>query len=148
MIDAGYLPTWNDVNNASTQDEMERLTAIIENFLKYHFQSNSIVINGIEKNKRGTNIAYESSLLNNSTKRFYSVTTNTTSNSMTVKDLCGTTANVLTNTPEHYNRMATELWIQGTQGTSSATVQSTSYAVVHFIDNVLLYSNSQKQPWQ
>lgn len=163
LEDKGYLPTWADyehyneiAQNGSSAEEVEDAKAkciIIKNriinFLRYHIQDNSIAI-GMAPQARdddGNLIydgKYESMMINPVNKRFYPLNVNFDASQMTVKDVIGTTAKVVT-TAGLYNNICKEYWFSGNG--NSRDIYQTSDAVVHQIDHALIYDASQLTPW-
>lgn len=147
LIDDGLLPTWADYAKYSEDADRGDKAAIaaqeiiatrIENFVRYHFQDNSVYIGGPDV----VNNKYESAKLNESTRRYYWIEVNNT-NGMTVKDYKGNKRNVIT-TDGNYNLTAREYWFTETGTTTRnkiRSIYSSSDAVVHLIDGVLLYED-------
>ncbi len=142
LISNGYLPTWDDyAGDKSKQDTV--VANRIHNFLKYHIQDRAVCINGEPVNGD----TYESGLLNDDTKRFYTYTVSANSEGLTVVDNSGNTRNVV-KTNGLWNKICREYWIKGTPGLQTATLDASSDAVVHEIDGVLFYDETyQKTRW-
>lgn len=146
LIDNHYLPTWEDYAAAKEREDddmCEKIAERIHNFVRYHVQDRAVCING------GTvsGEKYESSKLNPNNNRYYSFTVNADANSYSVTDQLGNTRHVVTNNGL-YNKVCREYWISGTPGTVTATIATSSSAVVHQIDGVLLFDASQKTDWR
>lgn len=148
-IDEGYLPTWEDYeyyyDNYYRSDDTEKQTFgkkacyIIKNriwdFLRYHIQDNSIAIGGPEE----TATAFESTLRNPETNRFYPLTVTSTTSSLTVVDNAGNTRHVNL-TDGLYNNICREYWLSGSGNNRS--IYQASDAIVHQIDGVLKYRSN------
>ncbi len=157
MIDMGYLPTWADYeaySDAVDNGDKNALAAqdsiadIIHSFLRYHIQDNAVYIGGESVN----GVKYESSKLNLKNKRFYSLEVTASRDEMTIKDAwtldqenkgkIGVAHKVIKD-QGFYNKTSREYWFT-TKATSAAVaanrkIYSSSNAVVHQIDGVLLY---------
>ena len=154
LIDDGYLPTWDDVDALTADDfggdkkALEKaqttLTNMINNFLRYHIQDNSVFIAGTPQN----NVRYESSKINPANKRYYSITVNADDNSMTVEDQLGNTRKVLT-ADGLYNIIGREYWFQNRDKTATNQIYQASDVVVHQIDGPLFYEKTQfEKKWR
>lgn len=167
MIDMGYLPTWDDYeaysdavdsgdkNAVAAQDS---IADIIHSFLRYHFQDNAVYIGG----ESVTGAKYESSKLNTRNNRFFSIEVTASNDGMTVKDAwtisqenvgkTGVTRKVITDNG-FYNKTSREYWFT-TKATTAVVaanrkIYSSSNAVVHQIDGVLLYDrDAQFTSWK
>ena len=150
MIDNGYLPTWDDYNNSTSEDEKKVIADRIHNFVRYHIQDNSVYIGG----DKVSNFQYESGKLNPDNNRFYSIYVTQDGNSLSVKDQLGRTykANVAAS-----NKCCREYWVEWGSGVKLDNLSTTSYncsitassnAVLHKIDGVLLYDKKQETKWK
>lgn len=151
LIKSGALPTWEDYESWQDAAESEdpevkehaeaMRTAIknrINDFLRYHIQDKSVVINGEKFNAE----AFESAKLNPANNRFFPLVVTANESTLEVKDNLG---NVRKVTGNFKNKLVREYWIKN-KGKNNAMLDASSYAVVHQIDGVLLYSNDQLQP--
>ncbi len=150
LISSGYLPTWDDYNATSDEDEQDAIADRIHDFVRYHIQDRQVLINGEAVN----NESYESAKLNTTNNRFYAFTVNADKTSYTVEDQLGNVRHVLTD-DGFYNKICREYWISGmpsrltsSTNTASALISSSSNAVVHKIDGVLLFDQSQLTRWK
>ena len=150
LIDKKYLPTWADVDNIEEDDWVSKdmyvkarnvLINRINSFLRYHIQDNAVYVGA----QPVSGELYETSKLNTQTQRFYSLRVVADDNHMTVgygpseQAKLRNVRNVVT-TPGLYNLMCREYWLSGS-GTGRS-INSSSDAVVHLIDGVLLYDDS------
>ncbi|MDO5447755.1 MAG: fasciclin domain-containing protein, partial [Prevotellaceae bacterium] len=155
MIDKDWLPTWQDYNSYSEAADRGDAEAIriqkviasrIQNFVRYHIQDNSVYIGGKPEDKT----KYETSKLNPENNRFYSLEVTANKNGMEVKDYLNVVHKVnMTN--GLYNNTCSEYWIKKTGSnirTQTRYLYATSHAVVHQINGVLLYDESQKTSWK
>jgi uncharacterized surface protein with fasciclin (FAS1) repeats len=169
LIDAGYLPTWDDYNNQIAEewggDEVLAdsaktvLKEIIVNFLRYHIQDNTLMIGMRPETPESgmDHIDYESMLRDVSTGRFMKMAVRHTDDALAVKGLANDAAiyekiglngyaNVV-KTQGLYNNICREYWFKGSQSNlNEATIYYVSGAVVHNIDKPLLYT--EMRPWR
>lgn len=158
------LPTWDDYKayqaiaeqgDADAAIYCKQIAAIIHDFVRYHFQDNSIYINstaGIDN--------YETGKINPANRRFYSLEVTVDSRSLTIKDYLtqaeeketGTSSehrsHVLTGADNLWNRTCCEYWISGSPTSYERTIASSSHVVVHQIDAPLFFSQTQKVGWK
>lgn len=144
LINNGWLPTWDDYNDAVQVEDTERATKIadrIHQFVRYHIQDRAVCIGGEQVDGE----QYESAMLNPANKRYYSFTVTADNNNYTVIDQLGNVRHVMKDATQggFYNKISREYWIKGTPGSEAAILETSSNAVVHMIDGVLLFSNSQ-----
>ncbi len=137
-IDNG-LPTW-DIINALPDDaveEREQLTVKLLNFLRYHFQDNSVFIGGTPLPGQ----VYETATLNSLNNRFYTLTVYADADNLVLRTVRGGTATVLKNTGTNgedlYNIMARNFEFNNSDIQRATAIESSAYAVIHQIDNVL-----------
>lgn len=150
LIDKGYLPTWKeydalaDAEDAGNEDAKKMREVIknrINNFLRYHIQDNSVLIQG-----ENVSQSYETGKLNTKNNRFYTLNVTANASSLTVVDNMGNKCNVVKN-GNFYNKLAREYWISN-KGKANAELTSSSHAVIHKIDGVLLFDKSQLTSWR
>ena len=150
LIDKGYLPTWAqydalaDAEEAGNEEAKKTRAVIktrINNFLRYHIQDNSVLVNGEKVSQ-----SYETGKLNTKNNRFYTLNVTANESSLTVVDNIGNKRQVVKN-GNFYNKLAREYWISN-KGKYNAELTSSSHAVVHKIDGVLIYDNSQLTSWE
>lgn len=143
LIDSGYLPTWDDYNKCNDEALRDTIAARIQDFIRYHIQDNSVYVGAEPIN----NTKYETAKLNTSNNRFYSLEVNSTESGLTVRDQLGNERKVVTS-DKLVNKTAREYWISGARSSMSRSLYSSSDAVIHKIDDVLLFSKSQLTHWQ
>lgn len=154
LHDKGWLPYWSDYEALSddaslTADQLSKARKIvlerIMNFVKYHIQDNSVYISGSPVK----NVKYETSTLNPKNKRFYSVQVSADDSQLTVTDLLGNQRHVVTTSADTYNLMGREYWIENAKNSNHLEMlYNASDVVLHHIDGVLLYDDSQMTSWQ
>lgn len=150
MIDNDYLPTWEDYYNSSDEAEKEKIAEKIRSFLRYHIQDNSVFVGG----DKLTNQPYETAMLNKNNNRFYTLTLTQDGKNLYVKDQVHGTARKVVTTSGSYNIPCREYWIDKDVSATvtsrlsyRAKINSSSHAVVHKIDGVLLHDSSQLSNW-
>lgn len=162
------LPTWDQISDVITNGEAEVQSATdagmseeeilaltrkykfkaqamitcLVNFLKYHFQDNSVFAdhNVVEATK------YETACINDETNRYRSVKISSTGNgTLSVRSVYSTDANGndvegpvrnVTSDPTLKNIMTRD-YTFNTKAKNATTIETSSYAVVHQIDGVL-----------
>lgn len=152
MIAAGNLPTWEDYDATKDESEKRKISALIRNFIRYHFQDNSIYIGGKlhDDYKSSDTESYETAKIDETTRRYYSLSVALTPNTLKIKDQLNRTVNVVTD-KDIYNNTCREYWMECKDGQNYdkyMALKSSSNAVIHQIDDVLLYSKEQQSNWQ
>ena len=145
------LPTWeeiaeylkiDDATGSTTLEDEElnergpkaaaMVTQLI-NFLKYHFQDNSVFADTPAMNST----QYETATMNSETGVYCKVTVSSTGgNTLTVSDANGASYNVMN---DYKNLLARDYIIKGTS--NALTINASSFAVMHGIDGVLDYKS-------
>lgn len=140
LIDGGYLPTWEDVQAAHDSGDgtlEDSLTAVIDKFLRYHIQDNSLYIGS--GSSEGN---YETATVNPETERFFKIHAAVSNQGITLTDNLGLPHKVLM-TDGNYNLMAREYQYDNKDASKSTQIETSSWAVVHLIDSPLLYSKTE-----
>lgn len=153
MYADGTLPSWTDHDALTAEtfggdaNALKKAKTLIEdrinNFLRYHIQDNSVIIGAAPQ----SNVKYESFTINPATKRFYSLQVSSSDNSMSVTDQMNNTRHVVTE-DGLYNNQGREYWISNKDNGTRSEIYNASDIVVHQIDGVLLYNESQLTKWQ
>lgn len=153
MYADGTLPSWADHDALTAEtfggdaNALKKAKTLIEdrinNFLRYHIQDNSVIIGAAPQN----DVKYESFTINPATKRFYSLQVSSTDHSMNITDQMNNKRNVVT-TDGLYNNQGREYWISNKDNSMRSEIYNASDIVVHQIDGVLLYNESQLTKWQ
>lgn len=137
---AGDLPTWDEVDAEEDEDEKARMVEEINQFLKYHIQDNSLYIGqGDIASTQYSTSAYEIDKATN-TLSYYKLTAEGDNTGLQVKDRVGNIRHVVTG-GGLYNLMAREYQYDSASETDASTIYTSSYAVVHQIDGVLMWKN-------
>ncbi len=153
MIEGGFLPTWADYAAATDSKEKEKIATLIHDFVRYHVQDNSVYIGGKlhDTFKSPDSESYETSKINDQTRRYYAVSLTLTTNSLEVTDQLNRTVHVMKD-KGLYNNTCREYWIENQEGSQAwdkaMLLRASSNAVIHQIDDVLLYSKDQQTRWQ
>lgn len=148
LVESHKLPTWDEVsdvedciNNADLSEEDEAYLAkqmqimkdVINNFVSYHIQDNSIYIDGEEH----SNDVYESQCLDTTTNRYVKLYVNyKRGGKMSIIDNAGNTRAV---DSETNNILTRQYFFNGNSltGNSCTQINSSSYVVIHQIDEPL-----------
>lgn len=157
MVDKKVLPTWTDFKKwkdirdgrTTTTEKKNEATVYcdvikkrINNFVRYHVHDNSLMIGG-----EAGEMDYETMMMNEETRRFYTVKTNVTATSMTVTDVTRQRACNVVKTDGLYNNLCRDYWFSGGAGTTAnptRRLQMDSDASVHLIDGVLRYKTDEE----
>ncbi len=147
----GILPTWDDYESLTAEQfggDAQKLKAAqtlvsdrINNFLRYHFQDNSVTIGGMPT----VNVKYETFKINPANKRFFSLTVSADDEKLTLEDQLGNKRRVVTE-GGRYNSLCREYWIQTKNKLDY--IFNASDAVVHEIDGALFYEAGQLTKWR
>ena len=133
LIDAGTLPTWEQVDEEEDEEVADSLTTVIEHFIRYHIMDNSIYIGmGADKANYET-AAYE---IVEDNLSYHKLDVNYDNSGITIVDESGTKHSVQT-AGGLYNLMAREYQYDSGSAPSAQNIYTSSYAVVHQIDGVL-----------
>jgi len=136
-IKALNLPTWAAIDTVTNVKVKDSLTLIINNFLKYHIQDNSVYIGS--GNITGN---FETAIINPSTNQFMKLDVTADNSGIQIIDGAGDTAHVVNN-PNICNLMAREYQLNNKDAVSATEIETSAYAVIHQIDRPLMYSRVQ-----
>ncbi len=134
-INSGKIKTW-ELIDALPEGSLERAEAMEElyQFIRYHFQDNSVYVSGETVNRE-----YETATMNPLINRFYKLKVQGDGTGLTLSSPDypqGGTVKVITS-GGLYNIMARDYLFDK----SVTTISTSSYVVIHQIDNVLYYKN-------
>ena len=143
----GKLSSWEQVEADYEAGNTAKAIADslnIVNFLKYHIQDNALYIGA-----QAESGDFETSLINNQTKRFYMLKSALKEDAIEVVDATGATHRVNKNTyiddygktRELYNIQAREYLYDSKDATTATNLYTTSSAVIHLIDSPLAYGD-------
>ena len=156
LQDEGKLASWEKVeaDHETGNDELAAVDSLgIVNFLKYHIQDNALYIGA--QNESGD---YETSLINNATRRFFMLKSELKDETIEVKDAVDQDNERKGNPTRHtvrkatyidddgiekdlYNIQAREYLYDSRSKTTATNLYTTSSAVIHLIDSPLSYGN-------
>lgn len=138
---AAGLPTWQSISEYITAHQgadgslsaadslaVRGMTVYLVNFLKYHFQDNSVFVDNITDEGD-----YSTSCVNNETNAYISITATQTPGHLQLRDASGRTVNVNNGVS---NIFARDMELNGYY-ISATHVTSNSFSVIHQIDDVL-----------
>lgn len=124
------VDAWEDQGNlsAKTRDSLQ-----IVNFVKYHIQDNALFIGA--KDDEGD---FETAVIDPKTERFYRINAVLRDGNITLRDNAGNTRHVVKSNPSLYNLMAREYQYNTSDARSATSIETSSSAVIHLIDEPLL----------
>ena len=119
------------------KEQKTQMVELLNNFVKYHIQDNSVYMYG----KRYNGAAFESACLNTKTSRFFKITVDYTkgSDELTVTDEMHQSHAV---DPNNCNILTRQYYFDGADLSKSSQIYSSSFAVIHSIDTPLEYSEN------
>ncbi len=153
LIDQGLLPTWEDYEAQTEEvwgseelaDSAQKVIKnIIVDFVRYHVQDHSIAINMASDTGSDANV-FESMLRNPETGRFFPLASNASGGQLTITDVMGNVRRVVKN-EGLYNQICRDYWFRGAISGNNTTIFMASDAIVHQIDDCLMYQNMK--PWR
>ena len=130
---ADGLPTWDLIKQQTDEVIKTQMSDKLVKFLRYHFQDNSVYIDGSTKTAK-----YETAVLNSTTGRFYTINTTRSGDNLTLTTVNGGTARVVKD-KNLYNIMARDYKFNSPDPRSATQIETSSFAVIHQIDNVLYF---------
>lgn len=136
---SGKLPTWEEIETLAQTDATaaEKKAEMIRNFVKYHIQDNSVFVD-----KSAVTGNFETAVMNNILKVFYTLGVNAGNNQITLTDKLGNVRQI-TNNSSLKNLIAREYTFDSADKLTARRIFSSANIVVHQIDGVLLYDNNQ-----
>lgn len=118
-------------HNSEIKIKAQAMITTLVNFLKYHFQDESVFVDGVSNSQK-----YSTSSVNNETKVYMKLDVTQTSNSIVLKDESGQTIPVVA----PYNQLVRDANFD--RESAPQYIRSSSYAVVHTIGKALLFDKS------
>ncbi len=139
LQESGKLPTWEEVETLALTDtaSSEKKAEMIRNFVKYHIQDNSVFVD-----KGSVTGNFETAVMNNAVKVFYTLGINAGNNQITLTDKLGNVRQVTSN-DNLRNLIAREFTFDSSDKLTARRIFSSANIVVHQIDGALLYDNNQ-----
>jgi uncharacterized surface protein with fasciclin (FAS1) repeats len=131
-INAG-LPTWDDVEAETDQDERDAKANKIIRFLRYHFQDNAVYLD-----KPVINASYETATLNTNTDTFYKLDLTGGNYSLNIATASGGSASVKKDNGL-FNIMARDFKFNTNNPATATAIETSSYIVIHQIDKCLYF---------
>jgi uncharacterized surface protein with fasciclin (FAS1) repeats len=131
--DAGRYKTVDEIDLLDIEDQAREMQKLYE-FLRFHFQDNSVYIGG----QSYTNEWFETATLDETGKKFRRLWVTNNANAMTVRttENGGEEANVITS-GGLYNIRVRDYKFSSGNVTPNSTIVTASYAVIHQINTVL-----------
>jgi uncharacterized surface protein with fasciclin (FAS1) repeats len=136
-IAKGEIKTWEEIEAMSDMDELiaAQEAQKLYDFLRYHFQDNSVYISG----ETMTNRYFDTATRRSGTNKFYQLALTGNGNDLQLKTASGKTAFVKTDNPQLYNVMARDYKFNGKDIQRATEIATSSYAVIHQINTILKY---------
>jgi uncharacterized surface protein with fasciclin (FAS1) repeats len=131
----GEIKTWAAIGNITDKVQRGEETQKLYNFLRYHFQDNSIYISGESKSPTKYNTATR---IPNQSK-FYQITVSSDGSNLNLLTANGGNASVDTTKPGNFNVMARDYKLNTSDATKVQSISTSSYAVIHQINTILKY---------
>lgn len=126
------IPTWEELEAMEYSEEKALGYEKLYNFLRYHFQDNSVYISG-----ESVSGNYDTATRNSSTNKFRKLTVAGNGSNLKITTENNSAANVLTGNPSLYNIMARDYKLNSGTASGSTGITTSSYAVIHQIDAIL-----------
>lgn len=135
----GWIPTVAQIENEGDLSVRDSLENVMERFVRYHFQDNSVFVKGEQVEDE----AYLTSTINENTNKFYPIYVTNRGGSVILSSeadhaLGKVTAHVLTN-GNAYNLMTRDLTLNNSDKEKATTIEAYTYAVIQQIDQVLMF---------
>ncbi|MDL2222616.1 fasciclin domain-containing protein [Bacteroidales bacterium OttesenSCG-928-M11] len=130
-IASGVIKQWSDMNNYEGQERANEVQKLYD-FLRYHFQDNSIYISG-EKIDRSC----ETAAINSATNKFRKLQVKGNGENLTLKTEAGKEVNVITSTA---NVMSRDYKFNGADIKRVTQISTSSFAVIHQVNDILTFN--------
>jgi uncharacterized surface protein with fasciclin (FAS1) repeats len=132
-IRTGVIKTWDEISALQDIEKRGEETQKLYNFLRYHFQDNSVYISG-----EAVDRSFETATLNPEIDKFFRIAVKGDGTDLTLTTAGGGTAHVVKQN-NLYNIMARDYKFNNGDITRASTIETSSFAVIHQIDAVLNY---------
>ena len=117
-------------HNATIKAKAQAMVTLLINFLKYHFQDESLFVDNVEK----PSVGYLTSCIDEQSQVYLQLQVKQSPNSLAVTDIAG---NTVTADPAYRNVMVRDA--NYNSSTNPTLIGSSSFAVVHQINKALLF---------
>lgn len=135
----GWIPTVGQIENEGDQSVRDSLENVMERFVRYHFQDNSVFIKGEKVESK----AYLTSTINEASNKFYPVYVTNKDGNITLVDEAdygtGRVSARVVKTEGVYNLMTRDMTLNSGDKEKATTIEAYTYAVIHQIDDVLWF---------
>ncbi|MDR1436661.1 MAG: hypothetical protein LBI65_00940 [Candidatus Symbiothrix sp.] len=136
----GEIKTWEMIDEMDKDPDSDPLEVVLEaqklyDFLRYHFQDNSVYISGAPVVER----SFDTATRRPGTNKFYQLTVSGNGNNLNIETAAGGKANVQTDNPALYNVMARDYKFSDGDIRNVNDIATSSYAVIHRINTILKY---------
>lgn len=143
MHTSGKLPTWEQVEETDDAEVRDSLTNVIETFIKYHIQDNGYFVGQGNVSGEFETSAYK---VVDGNLQYYKLNTQVSNDGITIYDGVQMAKPAAERVPCKvvktnglYNLMAREYQFDSGDATRANNLYTSSFAVVHQIDGVLMY---------
>jgi uncharacterized surface protein with fasciclin (FAS1) repeats len=136
----GEIKTWEMIEAMDKDPDSDPPAVALEaqklyDFLRYHFQDNSVYISGASVDER----SFDTATRRSGTNKFYQLVISGNGNNLNIGTAAGGNAYVVTDNPELYNVMARDYKFNGGDIQRAYEIATSSYAVIHQINTILKY---------
>ena len=134
-IGDGIIPSLEQMEHETDAEVKAEMEHKLERFLRYHFQDDAVMLQG----EPLTSAAKLTSTLNEATHQFlplYVTNSSTTGGSITLRDLCGRSAQVVDDA-RLTNIVARDVVVDRGNLAQATELEAYAFAVIHQIDNYL-----------
>ena len=140
---SGKLPTWEQVEAQEDPEQRDSLTNVIETFIKYHIQDNAYYVGQGSVSGEFETSAYK---VVDGNLQYYKLNTQVSNDGITIYDGTQMSKPAADRVPVKvvktnglYNLMAREYQYNSPDATTASQLYTSSFAVVHQIDGVLIH---------
>jgi uncharacterized surface protein with fasciclin (FAS1) repeats len=140
-IAKGEIKTWEEIDAMKANPETDPLEIALEaqklyDFLRYHFQDNSVYISG---EKIGPERTFDTATRRPGTNKFYQLSLSGNGDDLQITTANGEKTFVETGDPRLFNVMARDYKFNGEDIQRVSSIATSSYAVIHQINTILKY---------
>jgi hypothetical protein len=130
----GRTNDYEDELSETDRAKARAMITVLVNFVKYHFQDNSLFVDNVSAEE-----TYTTSCFNNSTGNYVRVNVKQTPSRITLTDAMGNQVNVVSDEGK-YNIFAREISYDA-RSASASYIKNSSYVVIHQIDKYLNFNS-------